>query len=100
MEAPLYDDKALPLHGPDDGPIVVGGSICYPIKGAALLQENESDNIDMKGIKLYVMGYVRYSDPDQNERFMGFCREYDPPIVIGGNSRFKTVNNEDYEYED
>ena len=100
MDPPLYDAKSLPLHGPDDGPIVAGASIIYSIAATELLSDAYRHNIVSRGIKLYVMGYIRYADLDEKERFMGFCREYEPPAVSGGHSRFKRVDNEDYEYQD
>ena len=100
MQPPLNDARSLPLHSPNDGPIVAGASRVYPITATELLLDAYRHNIESRGIKLYVMGYIRYADLDEKERFMGFCREYEPPPVTGGNSRFKRVENEDYEYED
>jgi len=100
MLPPLNDDKSLPLHASSDGPIQAGSSRVFPITATEFLIESYRQNVNQKGIKLYVMGFVRYADLDGKERFMGFCRQYEPPAVAGGNSRFNLVTNQDYEYED
>ena len=100
MLPPLNDDKSLPFHDPNDGPIEEGSSRIYPIRATQLLIESYRFNINARGIKLYVMGFVRYADLNDKQRYMGFCREYEPPIVTGGNSRFNFITNKDYEYED
>jgi hypothetical protein len=46
------------------------------------------------GLRLYVMGQIRYRDEGGTERFMGFCRE------LQGDARFHVVDDADYEYED
>jgi hypothetical protein len=51
------------------------------------------------GWHIYVMGFIRYSDWDSEERYMGFCREYFPQNVLAEGS-FRHVDNSDYEYED
>ncbi len=100
MRPPLHDNKSRPLHGPNDGPIAAGASIIYPIEATEILINSHRSNIEARGLKLYVMGFIRYVDLNKKERFMGFCRIYEPLIVAGGNSRFVRVENEDYEYED
>ncbi len=49
---------------------------------------------------LYVMGAIRYSDATQAEHWMGFCREFVPNVVLGGEGSFVPVENPDYEYQD
>jgi hypothetical protein len=46
------------------------------------------------------MGAIRYADPDGNERWMGFCREYTPMAFGGREGAFLPVRNRDYEYQD
>ena len=50
--------------------------------------------------KLYVMGAIRYKDGIDRERWMGFCRQYLLPEYMGGEGRFRKVENPDYEYSD
>jgi hypothetical protein len=52
------------------------------------------------GIKLFVMGTIRYADIAGKERFMGFCREYVPPDAASGEGSFLPIDHPDYEYED
>jgi hypothetical protein len=48
---------------------------------------------------LYVMGAIRFSDWNLQDRWMGFCQQY-MPSGDGGEGRFAPVENSDYEYED
>lgn len=100
MLPPLSDGNSLAFHSRRDTPLDAGSSRIYPIRATELMLESHRHNINARGIKLYVMGFVRYADLAGKERFMGFCREYEPPIVAGGNSRFMLTTNQDYEYED
>lgn len=102
MTAPLYElGKSLPMHRPQDHPIAAGASINFKIEGTEQLP-GIADSI-MKGNgnwKLFILGYVRYADLGENERFMGFCREYCLPSHAGGEGRFRPVDDPDYEYSD
>jgi hypothetical protein len=56
---------------------------------------------------LYLFGAIRYHGGDINmadgqmrERWMGFCRAYTPPAVLGGDGTFEVVPNPDYEYSE
>lgn len=55
----------------------------------------------LQGIeRLYLMGAIRYADWDEKERWMGFCRLYEPPERPGSDGRFVAVDNPDYEFSD
>lgn len=102
MQPPLDDDEALSLPWPRE-PVPGYGSISIPIASAKPLPAiaDSIRNRNPQGWRLYVMGYIHYSDINSAERFMGFCREYVAPDPWwGAEGRFKPVDNSDYEYED
>jgi hypothetical protein len=100
MLPPFGDHLSQPLHKPGDGPLIAGASRRYEIVATEVLTDAYRHNINERGIKLYVMGQIKFADVKGNERFMGFCRVYEPPTVTGGNSWFSAVDHPDYEYED
>lgn len=84
--------------------VVAHGSHEAPVEGEPLYGE-AVDHIDMdprnsQGWKVWVLGAIRYSDISENERWMGFCREYVPTNRDVGEGRFVAVTNTDYEYQD
>jgi hypothetical protein len=65
----------------------------YPCRTPAEAIENVE-------VRLFVVGFIRYSDLNEIERFMGFCREYIVPEAGNSDGRFVAVHDPDYEYED
>jgi hypothetical protein len=100
MISPLEDVKRRQLLIPEGQIIGIGESRSCPIPDIIIMKPNpdpEATTImqfDSGGWKIYVMGQIRYQDDGGHDRFMGFCREGD------GKSRFRAVDNQDYEYED
>jgi hypothetical protein len=45
--------------------------------------------------RLYVMGWVRYTDNREVIRYTGFCRQWRHP-----ERRFRAIDDPDYEYAD
>ncbi|MGA2953339.1 MAG: hypothetical protein ABSD80_14015 [Caulobacteraceae bacterium] len=53
------------------------------------------------------MGLIRYDggvydirDDTMDESYMGFCRQYWPPDIMGGDGRFEPVDDPNYEFSD
>ncbi len=103
MRPPLDDADVGQLLLTDD-PIVGYGSRSVQIESREVLplDGNTIRNADALGWKLYIMGFIHYSDINQAERFMGFYRRYLAPdgANSGRDGRFVTVDNADYEYSD
>ncbi len=61
-----------------------------------------------RGIEqFYLMGVIRYhgfaynlEDDSMDESWMGFCRKYTMPGIVGGEGDFRPVDNSNYEYSD
>jgi len=51
------------------------------------------------GWRLYVMGWIEYTDDSNNQRRTTFCREY-RQISNSPKSRFFPVDDPDYEHEE
>jgi hypothetical protein len=102
MDPPIGDDdETQSLHAPAEVAIESGESVALPIKTNEPLGVFADDIAFFRGnYRLYVMGYIRYSDWDNRERFMWFCRVYTLPEVGGGEGRFVPVENSDYESQD
>jgi hypothetical protein len=54
-----------------------------------------SNTFQKSKLDLYVIGYIKYSEPKRQIRRVFFCRQY-----IHESGRFVVVENPDYEYED
>jgi hypothetical protein len=63
-------------------------------------KERAAEEIENGVISLFVVGFIRYADLNEIERFMGFCREYIFPRGDNGDGRFAAVHDHDYEYQD
>jgi len=101
MRPPIGEgDPIKPLHGPEDQTIRAFESCSYGISCDEPLEEDVQATSKGGGTKLYIMGSIRYADIDGRERFMGFCREYVPSEIPGGEGHFVPVENGDYEFED
>jgi hypothetical protein len=92
--------KSFPSEGEADRTIQGFGSCAFSITCDEELGGDVQGTRRGGGIKLYVMGIIRYSDIEGRDRFMGFCREYVPPEEGGGEGHFAPVTNGDYEFED
>ncbi len=101
MTPPLEDEETtVLLHYGDtiDG----YGSCIIPVESRSPLSGDPKINPTGGGQRIYVMGFIRYSDWDLKERLMGFCREYVPSkhAISLGEGRFEAVTHSDYEYQD
>lgn len=101
MEPPLEGETIKQLQGAMGDQIIAGFESCvYPIGSDDELSGDVQITPKGGGIKLYVMGRIRYADITGKERFVGFCREYVPPDDGNGDGHFVPVSNGDYEFED
>ena len=102
MVPPLYDGKAKPLIATELPHLLPAhGSHQVPIETIALPEEILGDFRSGGPSVLYLLGSIRYSGWDtDNDRWMGFCREYKASDKFAGEGRFVTVDNPDYEYQD
>jgi hypothetical protein len=95
---PLGPSEIKRLHVLN-GPRLAGfGSLEVPIEGAWPADVSSRDVLTGMGWVIYVMGFIKYADWDETERYMGFCRRYMPANV--GEGSFYEMPNPDYEYED
>ena len=105
MVPPLDSGQAKHLIVETPHTLIGHGSLLVPIewgrqgpRGAAIRTGSEV---------LYLFGAIRYHGGDINmadgtmrERWMGFCRRYVLPEFMGGDGRFISIDNPDYEYSD
>jgi len=106
MQPPLDGEETKALLVPQD-PLAPYESRWIEIKSHTPFGE-EADRLGwgvITEVTVYLMGFIRYADIEGAERFMGFCRAYQPPRLPFHTStipqgRFVAVNNGDYEYED
>ena len=77
-----------------------GQSMPVPF-GSRLTMGPEGDDIRMfaGGWRLYVMGWIAYTDDLNNHRRTAFCRGY-RQIPNSPEGRFFPVNDPDYEHEE
>ena len=59
-----------------------------------------AQRIPLRHAYIYIVGYIRYADINDVERFMGFCRVNKLPNGMNGDGRFIPVDDPDYEYQD
>jgi hypothetical protein len=100
MQPPFADGQMQPLYHANERPILPGTSRFYRCEGIDLLSIKHREEIEQRKRKFYVMGYVKYADLNKDERFMGFCRVYEPPGAGLGDGRFIAVDDEVYEFQD
>jgi hypothetical protein len=106
MTTPLNTEPTKPLF-PDFPRRLIGhGSHAAEIDWTSLGLYTDAVNRGTE--KLYLIGAIRYHGGDidmetgeMRDRWMGFCRVYAFPEVMGGDGRFEVIaNRPDYEYED
>jgi hypothetical protein len=102
MAPPLGEGQAKPLFGVQELPYEMAGheSCLLPIESDDLIGPQARAIMTGGGVYLYVMGAVKFSDWNLNERWMGFCQQYIPAPLVAGEGHFVPVENPDYEYED
>jgi hypothetical protein len=86
-----------PIRGYESRSVQIESKSALDVNGMSIM------NATPHGWKLYVLGYIHYSDINGAERFMGFCRRYIVPDGKGDSGpdgRFEAVANADYEYQD
>jgi hypothetical protein len=99
MDLDLEGEEADELVFSPSDPLAGGGSCSYPFFSSKRLG-SDAEDIEDGSCKLYVVGYVKYTDLADIERFMGFCRVYRRIEKIGTSARFIVENDPDYEYQD
>ncbi len=82
----------------EDGPIRGGESRTYQFSAGTPLGASAKD-VASGACQLFVVGFARYADDAEIERFMGFCRRYSLADGTRGD-RFIAIKDPDYEYED
>lgn len=101
INPPLDEASVKSLHAPAAVAIEGGKSCTFQISTEEPLGHVGGEiTHGRNNWRLYVMGYIRYADLTDKERFMWFCREYHRPDVVGGEGRFVAVDNPDYEAQD
>lgn len=107
----VWSESGLPMRRPYEGEN--GNMSVLPVRlepGQSIpgtfcsveLMTDRSNTIGTKivrGLHLYVMGWVEYIDDNQIQRRTSFCREYEKREAFG-EGRFYAVNDPDYEHEE
>jgi hypothetical protein len=99
-EDPLDDYKRRKELIIKDEVFDVGQSMAIPLNDEISMEPTSPQGqtrlrrFEEEGWQIYIMGRIRYQDEGGNDRFMGFCR------ISDGKSRFRVVDDPDYEYED
>jgi hypothetical protein len=113
----LWTQDGLPMARPYEGAgdnLNAAGRTLLSGESTLVIFENEKmvgeegSTFGMRtilGHNFYVMGWVTYSDRNNNVRRTAFCREYfknkgPNDEFVGGDGRFFPVNNPDYEHEE
>jgi len=65
----------------------------------AMGPEGDDIRTSAAGWRLYVMGWIQYTDDLNNQRRTAFCREY-RSVHTGTRGRFFPVADPDYEHEE
>jgi hypothetical protein len=100
MVPPLEASQVRPLFGGSLPYKMAGHESCLIAIESRGPLDDIATGIGFNGLTdIYVMGAIRFSDWNLQDRWMGFCQKY-MPSEEGGEGRFLSVDNPNYEYED